>query len=69
MGKIINGGSTSQKKTQANLEAQMKSFGKGARAVVRIPAHVFNCENVNGKIKYVDAQTRKNTHRAMYLRI
>ena len=37
----------------------MKSYGNGARAIVRIPGHVFNCENVNGKIRYVDAQIGK----------
>lgn len=53
----INVGSTSPKTTQANLEKQMKSFGRGSRGIVQIPGHVFNVENVNGKIRYVDAQT------------
>lgn len=57
--KTVKVGSTSAAKTQKNLEAKMKSFGNGSRAVVRIPGHVFNCENVNGKIKYVEAQTGK----------
>ena len=55
--KTINVGSTNPRTAQANLEAQMKSFGHGSRGVVRIPGHVFNCENVHGKIRYVDAQT------------
>ena len=55
--KTINVGSTNPQKAQANLEAQMKSFGKGSRGIVRIPGHVFNVENVNGKIRYIDAQT------------
>lgn len=55
--KAIDVGSTNPKTAQANLEAQMKSFGKGSRGIVEIPGHVFNCENVNGKIRYVDAQT------------
>ena len=50
------GGRTSQK-VQENLENKMKGYGNGSRAVVRIPGHVFNAENVNGRIKYVDAQT------------
>lgn len=53
----IHVGTSSPTKTQANLEAQMKSFGNGSRGIVRIPGHVFNVENVNGKIRYVDAQT------------
>lgn len=57
--KSVKVGSTSTAKTQKNLEAKMKSYGNGSRAVVRIPGHVFNCENVNGKIKYVEAQTGK----------
>lgn len=55
--KRLNVGSSSAKKTQSNLEAKMKSFGNGARAVVAIPGHVFNCENIGGKIHYVEAQT------------
>lgn len=50
-------GSSSPAKAQANLEAKMKSYGHGARGIVEIPGHVFNCENVRGKIRYVDAQT------------
>ena len=53
----VSVGSTSPKKAQANLEKEMKSYGNGARAVVHIPGHVFNCENDHGKIRYVDAQT------------
>lgn len=52
------GGKTA-KKTQQNLENKMKSYGNGARAVVRIPGHVFNCENKNGEIIYVEAQIGK----------
>ena len=55
--KAISVGSTNPKTAQANLEKEMKSYGNGARGIVRIPGHVFNCENVNGKIRYVDAQT------------
>ncbi len=57
--KRVSVGSTSAAKTQKNLESKMKSYGSGARAVVAIPGHVFNCENVGGKIKYVEAQTGK----------
>lgn len=55
--KEIKVGASTSIQTQKNLEAQMKSFGNGARGIVRIPGHVFNVENVRGKIVYVDAQT------------
>ena len=55
--KTINVGASTPQKTQANLEAQMRSFGPGSRGIVKIPGHVFNVENVGGKIRYVDAQT------------
>lgn len=55
--KQMNVGASSPQKTQANLEKQMKSYGPGARGIVGIPGHVFNVENVGGKIRYVDAQT------------
>lgn len=53
----VHVGTTSPTKTQQNLEAQMREYGNGARGVVSIPGHVFNVENQNGKIRYVDAQT------------
>ena len=37
----------------------MKKWGKGSRGIVQIPGHVFNVENVGGKIRYVEAQTGK----------
>lgn len=55
--KTINVGSTNPVTAQVKLETQMKSFGNGARGIVSIPGHVFNVENVRGKIRYVDAQT------------
>lgn len=55
--KELNVGASSPQKAQANLEAQMKKFGNGSRGIVGIPGHVFNVENVGGKIRYVDAQT------------
>lgn len=62
--KDINVGDKSPLKTQQNLEAQMKSFGPGSRGIVRIPGHVFNVENQNGKIRYIDAQSNTiyNSH-------
>lgn len=50
-----------EKKVISNIESQMKSFGDGARGVVQIfyrgsGGHVFNVENVGGKIRYIEAQ-------------
>ena len=53
----IKVGAVTQQAAQNKVEKQMKSWGKGARGIIQIPGHVFNCENVNGKIRYVDAQT------------
>ena len=55
--KTIDVGSTNPKTAQLNLEKQMKSFGNGSRGIVKIPGHVFNVENIGGKITYLDAQT------------
>lgn len=55
--KTVSVGSTNPRVAQARLEAQMKSYGNGARGIVKIPGHVFNVENVGGKVRYVDAQT------------
>lgn len=46
----------------SNIDKQMSSFGSGSRGVVQVfwkngGGHVFNVENVNGKIVYADAQT------------
>lgn len=46
-----------------NIRSQMRTYGKGSRAVVQIlykgnhGGHVFSVENVGGSIQYVDAQT------------
>lgn len=45
-----------------NIDKQMKNFGPGSRGVVQVfwkngGGHVFNVENVNGKVVYADAQT------------
>ena len=57
--RVIKVGDDSYIKTQANLEAKMREFGNGSRGIVRIPGHVFNVENVNGKIYYIDAQIKQ----------
>lgn len=55
--KPVRVGATTTQAAQNKVEKQMKSWGKGTRGIIQIPGHVFNCENVNGKIRYVDAQT------------
>lgn len=61
--KTDNVGANSGDKVLKNIAAKMKSFGPGARAVVSInykgdshEGHVFNVENVGGRVQYVDAQ-------------
>ena len=50
-------------KSVRKLNSEMKSYGSGSRAIVRVRSgrngHVFIAENVNGKIKYVDPQTNE----------
>ena len=52
-----------EKKVLDNIAAQMKEYGNGSRAIIRIGyrgsrlGHVFNIENRNGRMYYVDAQS------------
>lgn len=56
-------GSGSAAKTIDNIKQHMKMYGSGSRAVVNIRYadteinHVFNVENVNGRILFLDAQS------------
>lgn len=49
-------------KTVDNIESRMKNFGPGSRAVINVRyadsdiSHVFNVENIKGRIYYMDAQ-------------
>ncbi len=51
-----------QKQTQIAIENEVKSWGNGGIGVVYVQwskindAHVFNVENVNGQVRFVDAQ-------------
>lgn len=51
-----------QQETQTNIENEVKSWGDGSIGIVYVQwsknqgAHVFNVENVNGKVRFVDAQ-------------
>lgn len=40
-----------------NIKNQMKQWGDGARAFVRMSGHVFNVEQINGKTYVFEAQT------------
>lgn len=55
-----------------NISNTMKGYGNGSRAIIRIGyrgahvGHVFNAENQNGRMVYVDAQTgTRYTHADM----
>ena len=59
-------------KTVKNIEAKMKQYGAGARGIIKVRwsaggGHVFNVENVGGKIKYIDAQLGKTVNITDYL--
>lgn len=65
-------GDQKMSKTLDNIENKMKEYGSGSRAVISIEykgrggrGHVFNVENVNGRIVYIDAQDKTwgNSHR------
>ena len=55
-------GSKSGSKTISNIEDKMRSYGNGARGIIYVvwekgDAHVFNVENIGGKIHYIDSQS------------
>lgn len=51
-----------QKQTQMAIEDKVKNWGHGSIGIVYVQwaknqeAHVFNVENVNGKVRFIDAQ-------------
>lgn len=58
----VSVGASNEAKVYDNIRAQMKSYGEGSRAVISVAwkqggGHVFNVENKNGRIVYVDGQT------------
>lgn len=62
--KPINISAKTGDKVISNIEQKMTNFGNGSRGVVQIlyqggGGHVFNVENVGGKITYIEAQTGK----------
>ena len=59
-------------RTIDNIESNMKTWGNGSRAVVQVfwkggGGHVFNVENDNGRMVYVDAQTHKRVNINEYM--
>lgn len=59
--KSENVSGANSKAVKNNVEAKMKEYGEGSRAVVGVQwknggGHVFNVERKNGKTHYVDAQ-------------
>ena len=54
--------SRAEKEVIQNIENKMHGYGNGSRAVIQIlyrggGGHVFNVENQNGRVTYVEAQT------------
>lgn len=59
--KTVNVSARTEKGVIGNIEKQLAKAGNGSRGVVQIlykngGGHVFNVENNNGKIQYVEAQ-------------
>lgn len=50
-------------KSVRKIQSQMKQYGSGSRAIIRVAnghdGHVFIAENIGGKISYVDPQTNE----------
>lgn len=71
--KPVSVGAKTRKEVQSNLASKMQSWGDGSRAIVRVgwknsrSGHVFNVENHNGKMYYVDAQTGSRVNIKQYL--
>lgn len=66
-------GAKTQKSAKANIESQMKKWGDGSRAIVRVGwkgtnyGHVFNVENRKGRMYFVDAQIGQRVNINEYL--
>ena len=59
---ITNVGATTNDKVNANILKNMKNWGVGSRAIVKVQynassGHAFNVEYKSGKLHYYDAQT------------
>lgn len=65
-------GANTSDEASANLRKRMRGFGNGSRGVVQVfwkqgGGHVFNVENVGGRIKAYDAQTGKSVKLTEYM--
>lgn len=77
MGAFKNAKAVPMKARSANqakdaLNKHMQSYGSGSRGVVEVfwkngGGHVFNVENIGGKIRYYDAQTGKTVNINEYM--
>lgn len=60
-------------KSVKKIESQMKQYGSGSRAIIRVSrgqnGHVFIAENINGKISYIDPQINKRYSRLSLSRV
>ena len=71
--KSVSVGAGTRKEAEGNLASQMKRWGDGSRAIVRVgwanstSGHVFNVENRRGRMHYVDAQTGDRVNIKQYL--
>lgn len=67
-------GSRNRKTAIQNIENKMKEFGDGSRGIIYLKwkdgeSHVFNVENVGGKIKYIEAQKGTEANIKSYMKI
>lgn len=71
--KSINVGADRNSTVRKNIESKMGGFGHGSRGIVRVrwqgsnSGHVFNVENVHGRVIYMDAQTGRRVNIKTYL--
>lgn len=63
---VIDNLGRTTKATLKNITAQMTKWGAGSRAIVQVSwkgrgSHVFNVENVGGKVRFLDAQMGRSS--------
>lgn len=70
----VNVGRTTERATLNAIESQMKSWGEGSRAILRLKwaggnsGHVINVEYKNGRLHVHDAQDKTRTTGVQYLK-
>ena len=71
---VADVGKTTERATLRNIERQMKDWGEGSRAILRIKwgggssGHVINVEYANGKLNVWDAQSNARMTGVDYLK-